>query len=129
MGEVYLARQVGAEGFSSLVALKCVAGDEQREEDAKQRFVSEAKISARFEHSGLVKAQNLVRIDGRLYLVLEFVDGTSLRDINKTAAKLGRKVAGRARLLHRPVRGRGASLRPHAAGWRRRGGGLGSGTS
>jgi serine/threonine protein kinase len=92
MGEVYLARQVGAEGFSSLVALKCVAGDEQKEEDAKQRFVSEAKISSRFEHSGLVKAQNLVRIHGRLYLVLEYVDGTSLRVINKTASELGRKL-------------------------------------
>jgi len=92
MGEVYLARQVGAEGFSSLVALKCVLGDEQNEEDAKQRFVSEAKISSRFEHSGLVKAQNLVRIDGRLYLVLEYVDGTSLRVVNKTAAELGRKL-------------------------------------
>jgi serine/threonine-protein kinase len=92
MGEVYLARQMGAEGFSSLVALKCVAGDEQREEDAKQRFVSEAKISSRFEHSGLVKAQNLVRIEGRLYLVLEYVDGTSLRVINKTAAELGRRL-------------------------------------
>ena len=79
MAEVFLARTLGAEGFSRQVAIKRVlAGFSERPEFA-QMFITEAQLTSRLQHPNIVSTLDFDRDeDGRLFLVLELVEGTDL---------------------------------------------------
>ena len=76
MGAVYLARQ---KGLDRLVALKLVR---PREADPTfaERFVREAKAMARLSHPHVVAVFESGEAGGLPYLVMEYVDGVTLRD-------------------------------------------------
>ncbi len=76
MGAVYLARQTALDRF---VALKLVR---PRETDPTfaERFVREAKAMARLNHPHVVAVYESGAAGGLPYLVMEFVDGVTLRD-------------------------------------------------
>jgi eukaryotic-like serine/threonine-protein kinase len=81
MAEVYRAQGVRPTGFTSDVALKgLLEGLEDRESSARQ-FRHEAEVSGYLNHPNIARALDLERIQGRLYLVLEYVDGVSLRAV------------------------------------------------
>jgi tRNA A-37 threonylcarbamoyl transferase component Bud32 len=76
MGAVYLARQTA---LDRLVALKLVR---PRETDPTfaERFVREAKAMARLNHPHVVAVYESGAAGGLPYLVMEYVDGVTLRD-------------------------------------------------
>src|SRR6185437_10200063 len=76
MGAVYLARQTALDRF---VALKLVR---PREADPTfaERFVREAKAMARLNHPHVVAVYESGAAGGLAYLVMEYVDGVTLRD-------------------------------------------------
>ena len=79
-------RELGQGGFGSVVlatdsvlgrrvALKSLRGGDSR------ALAGEARVLAGLRHPNIVQAYDLTTIDGEPYLVLEFVDGRSLREL------------------------------------------------
>jgi serine/threonine-protein kinase len=80
-----LARTVGAEGFSRQVAIKLERGGFSDNPQFAQLFISEAQLMSRLVHGNCVSVLDFDRdSDGRLFLVMEFVDGTGLADLLRT---------------------------------------------
>jgi len=76
MGVVYRARHVGLERE---VALKILTAELSRDPRFSERFQREARALAKLDHSGIVRVHDFGRAGGRGYLVMEFVEGDSLR--------------------------------------------------
>jgi len=77
MGVVYRARQ---DSLERTVAIKVIAAELSSEPEFEARFVREARLLARLDHPHIVAVIDHGRCDGSLYLVMEHVDGRTLRD-------------------------------------------------
>jgi serine/threonine-protein kinase len=77
MGEVYRARQVK---MNRIVAVKFLSDELAADADYVKRFFAEARTAAQFNHRNLVAAYDAGAVDGRVYFVMEYVEGRSLRD-------------------------------------------------
>lgn len=85
MAEVFLARTVGAEGFSRRVAIKRVLPGFSNNAQFAQLFISEAQLTSRLVHTNCVSVLDFDRdSEGRLFLVMELVDGTDLDGLLET---------------------------------------------
>ena len=80
MGVVYRARHRQLERD---VALKLLAPGLVDDPRFEERFLREARALARLDHPGIVRVHDFGRKGTRLYLVMEFVDGTNLRTLIK----------------------------------------------
>lgn len=79
MAEVFLGSMLGAEGFSRRVAIKRVLPGFSDNPAFAQMFVAEAQISSRLQHPNIVSVLDFDRdAEGRLFLVMELVDGRDL---------------------------------------------------
>lgn len=79
MGAVYEARQLD---LDRRVAIKLLPRETSLDESFVQRFQREARALARLQHPGIVAVyQSGTAQDGRLYFVMEHVDGTTLFDL------------------------------------------------
>ena len=79
MAEVFVGSAVGAEGFSRKVAIKRVLPGFSDNPGFAKMFISEAQISAQLVHPNIVSVVDFDRdADGRLFLVMELVDGKDL---------------------------------------------------
>jgi serine/threonine-protein kinase len=85
MAEVFLARTVGAEGFSRRVAIKRVLPGYSENPQFAKMFVAEAQLSSRLQHPNVVSVADFDRdAEGRLFLVMELVEGVDLDGLNAT---------------------------------------------
>lgn len=75
MGEVYLAQHRLME---RLVAVKVIRSQLVSNADAVARFRQEVKAAARLSHRGIVTAHDAEEAGGLHFLVMEYVEGTSL---------------------------------------------------
>ncbi len=75
MGEVYLAQDTT---LGRRVALKLI-NHRQMSPGGVERFLAEARTTARFNHPHIVTIHALGEHEGRPFLALEFIDGESLR--------------------------------------------------
>jgi eukaryotic-like serine/threonine-protein kinase len=79
MAEVFLGSMLGAEGFSRRVAIKRVLPGYSDNPAFAQMFVAEAQISSQLQHPNIVSVLDFDRdAEGRLFLVMELVDGADL---------------------------------------------------
>ena len=79
MGAVYKARHLA---FDELRAIKFVGSHLLADESALARFRSEAVVARRLQHQNAVKVEDLdTTDDGRSFIVMEYVEGRSLRDL------------------------------------------------
>lgn len=77
MGVVYKGRHPL---LDRLVAIKVLRPDVQTDDDFQARFLREARTLAKLRHPYIVTVYDLGRLDQFYYLVMEFVEGTSLRE-------------------------------------------------
>ncbi len=79
MASVYKARHVA---FGEVVALKLVGTRLSGDADFLKRFRNEAVITRRLQHPNAVRVEDLdATEDGRPFIVMEYVDGRSLREL------------------------------------------------
>jgi serine/threonine-protein kinase len=86
MAEVWVARQRGKHGFEKLFAFKCIHPRFADEPAFRSMFLDEARIAAAIEHPNVAQVFDLGESDSLLYLVIEYVDGESLRGLMTTAS-------------------------------------------
>jgi serine/threonine protein kinase len=81
MGVVYKARQPRLNRF---VALKILAREKEKDPRFAERFTREAQALARLNHPNIVTVYDFGETNGLYYLLMEFVDGMSLRQLLQT---------------------------------------------
>ena len=80
-GSVFRGELVGASGFSKQVAIKLLNEEASKVQDFKARLRDEARLLALLRHRAIVHVEDLVRIEGRWAVVMEFVEGVDLKDL------------------------------------------------
>lgn len=75
MGVVYKARQ---RSLNRIVAMKALLAGSQAAPEEVRRFRQEAEALARLQHPHIVQVYDIVEQDGRLCIILEYVEGGSL---------------------------------------------------
>ncbi len=78
MGAVYKARQ---KSLDRLVALKIIKPGAVDDRGFAERFDREAKALAKLSHSNIVSVHDSGTSEGLYYFVMEYVDGTNLRQL------------------------------------------------
>lgn len=81
MGAVYKARQPA---LDRLIALKILPPRAGNDPGFTERFSREARALARLNHPNIVSVHDFGQAGGLYYLVMEFVDGANLRDIERS---------------------------------------------
>ncbi|MBW2262004.1 MAG: protein kinase, partial [Deltaproteobacteria bacterium] len=77
MGEVYLARDTN---LGRKVALKVVRSEHLGDADAVERFLFEARVTAKFNHPNIVTIYAVGSWEGNPYVALEYLEGETLRE-------------------------------------------------
>lgn len=77
-GTVYLAELESAGGFRKEVAIKVLNPEMEGVAEAGRRLRDEARVLGRLRHRNIVRVDDLVRLDGRWALVMEYVPGADL---------------------------------------------------
>ncbi len=75
MGVVYLAKD---KQLDRRVALKFLGTLVDNNEEYRQRFVREAKTAAKVNHPNIVAVYDISASEGKAYIAMEYVEGTSL---------------------------------------------------
>lgn len=83
MGAVYKARQ---QELERLVAVKILPSEVAADLNFSQRFTREARAMASLSHQNIVTIFDFGQADGQYYFVMEFVDGTNLRQLMEARA-------------------------------------------
>src|SRR6478736_8816927 len=106
MAEVYLARD---ESLNRPVALKALFPEFAREPSFVERFRREAQAAANLNHPNIVAIYDWGQESGTYFIVMEYGEGRSLRDIIRTegplhptrSAEIGADVAAALGFAHR----------------------------
>ncbi|RME30228.1 MAG: serine/threonine protein kinase [Candidatus Zixiibacteriota bacterium] len=78
IAEIYRGRQ---ESLGRDVAIKILSAKLSRDPDIVRRFERESMVIARLNHPNIVHVIDKGQAGGRYYFVMEYVDGTSLREV------------------------------------------------
>ncbi|MGE5336134.1 MAG: serine/threonine-protein kinase [Nitrososphaerota archaeon] len=105
MGVVYKARQLSLERD---VALKVIRDEIAGESEYRERFLREARLAASVDHPHVVTVYDVGNKDGRLYLVMQWIEGSTLKEQLQTSGRLsperavaiGTQLAGALDALH-----------------------------
>ncbi|HVY40034.1 MAG TPA: serine/threonine-protein kinase, partial [Polyangia bacterium] len=89
MAEIFLATQLGRDGFQKPVILKRIHSTIYADPQFRNMFIDEAHISMSLSHSNIVQVLDLGASSGRYFLVLELVDGWDLGRVLHRAAASG----------------------------------------
>ena len=84
MAEVWLARQLGMEGFEKIVVIKR-ARPELIDRETTRLFLDEARLVATLEHPNIAQVYEIGSVSGSYFFVMEYVDGADLRRLIESA--------------------------------------------
>ncbi len=89
MAEVFAGYSVGDHGFQKPVAIKRLLPELANDEVFVDRLIEEAKLLVGMQHGNIVSVLDLAREGDDVFLVMEFVDGPSLRQLIKARGSRG----------------------------------------
>lgn len=87
MAAVWLANQRDHRGITRQVALKTILPVYASDAEFRRLFEDESRIAARIQHENVAQVLEVGDNRDRLYLVIEWVDGDSLRTLERVAAR------------------------------------------
>ncbi len=87
MAEIFLARAATGLGAARLVVVKQILPELTGDERFARMLIAEAKLAARLRHANVVQVYDLGREDERLFIAMEYVEGS---DLNALLRQLSR---------------------------------------
>ncbi len=87
MATVHLGQLASSGGFARIVAIKRLHPHLARDPEFVQMFLDEARVAARIQHPNVVPVLDVVKSDGEIFLVMEYVAGESLARLAKALAQ------------------------------------------
>jgi ABC-type transport system substrate-binding protein/predicted Ser/Thr protein kinase len=85
MGTVYAAEETRS---GHRVALKLLSPELARDERFRRRFLRETELAASLDHPHIVRTLRSGEDDGMLYLAMEYVEGSDLREVLRREGRL-----------------------------------------
>jgi eukaryotic-like serine/threonine-protein kinase len=92
MARVYEARRESLAGVAPRVALKLILPKYAQDPTFQQLFINEARIGSELQHQNLVGIQDFDREGDHFFLVMEYVEGITLRRAISTCRRNGIQV-------------------------------------
>lgn len=92
MATIHIARLMGDEGFSRIVAAKRLLPEFAEDTDFVAMFMDEARIASKVHHPNVVPVLDLVTTSDEVMLVQEYVHGVPLHILLRTAHEAGKKI-------------------------------------
>jgi serine/threonine-protein kinase len=89
---VHLGRSVGVGGFSRTVAVKRLHRQYARDPEVSAMFLDEAKLVARIRHPNVLPTLDLIAEDEEMFIVMEYVEGVTLRYLMRHAKQRKRQI-------------------------------------
>ncbi|MDR3085685.1 MAG: Stk1 family PASTA domain-containing Ser/Thr kinase [Christensenellaceae bacterium] len=91
------------------VAIKMLRPEFNEDEEFMERFIREAQVAASLNHENLIDIFDVSEQDGIYYIVMEYIDGLTLKELihrqgrldNYTAISIARQMCLAMRLVHR----------------------------
>ena len=87
MANVYEGKRKSIAGVAPRVAIKMILPEKSNNSTYKELFISEAKVSSNLMHRNLVHIQDFDEVDGMFFLVMEYVEGATLRDTIRLSSR------------------------------------------
>ncbi len=81
MAEVFIGRTVGIAGITKKVAIKRVLPHLAKNKKFVSMFLDEARVVMKLSHANVVQVFDVGEDEGTYFIVMEFIDGVSLKDI------------------------------------------------
>ncbi len=81
MGEVLLAKRVGAHNFEKFLAIKTIRKELSSNPNLRTMFLDEARLVARLSHPSIAQVYDFGEEENVLYLVMEYIPGISFKDL------------------------------------------------
>ena len=78
MGIVYKAQDTK---LDRIVALKFLAEDVIREEEAKARFIQEAKSASKLDHQNICTIHSVEEVEDQLFISMAYYEGETLQEV------------------------------------------------
>ncbi|HYF48251.1 MAG TPA: protein kinase [Planctomycetota bacterium] len=85
MGTVYKARQLS---MDRVVAMKVLNERYSSNSEFVDRFIREARAAGRLNHPNVIHVHDISKANGRHYFSMEFVDGSSIKDLLRVEKKI-----------------------------------------
>ena len=79
MAQVYEARRESLAGVAPREALKGILPEHAEDENFRDLFINEARVGSQLQHPNLVQIQDFDQQGDLYYLVMEYVEGVTLR--------------------------------------------------
>jgi serine/threonine protein kinase len=95
---LYLAEARGSGGIDRIVAVKLLRDQWNESTEVLARTRDEARLLARLRHKNIVRVEELTEFDGQLAIIMEFVDGLDLRQLQDALRARGMALGPRAAL-------------------------------
>lgn len=85
MGQVFLARTAGTQGFEKLIVIKTLLPHLADDHEFREMFFTEARIAARLNHPNLIQIFDLGQEGRSYFLAMEYVAGEDVRHLEQRA--------------------------------------------
>ncbi len=87
MGEIFLARLEGAQGFEKLYVVKRILPHLADDARFRQMLVEEARVTSKMAHANICQVYELGDQAGQLYIVMEYLEGITLLPLLRKLSK------------------------------------------
>ena len=89
MGKIYLAYLPGPAGIEKLLVIKRLHSHLTSDRALVTSFLDEARLSMALSHPNIVHTYDVGEIDGRYFMVMEYIDGQNLGVLLRTSKRSG----------------------------------------
>jgi serine/threonine protein kinase len=89
MGKIYLARTAGPAGIEKLLVVKRLHSHLTNDPVLVASFLDEARLSLALNHPNIVHTFDVGDVDGRYFMVMEYIDGQNLGVVLRMAKRSG----------------------------------------
>ncbi|HEY1099549.1 MAG TPA: serine/threonine-protein kinase, partial [Myxococcota bacterium] len=89
MGKIYLAHQPGPAGIEKLLVVKRLHSHLTTDPVLVASFLDEARLSMALNHPNIVHTYDVGDLDGRYFMVMEYIEGQNLGVILRMAKRSG----------------------------------------